>query len=48
VRHLEENAAAADVELEASEVEELDSLFAPANVAGDRYAPELMRLLDRD
>jgi aryl-alcohol dehydrogenase-like predicted oxidoreductase len=48
VRYLEENAAAADVELEASEVEELDSLFAPANVAGDRYAPELMRLLDRD
>ena len=29
-----------------SELGQLEALFAPANIAGDRYAPELMRLLD--
>lgn len=48
VKYLEENAGAADVELGDAEVEELDALFAPGKVAGERYAPELMRLLDRD
>jgi len=48
VRYLEENAAAADVELHADEIAQLDALFAPEKVAGERYAPELMRMLDRD
>jgi len=48
VKYLEENAAAASIELTDAELAEIDDLFAPENVAGDRYAPELMRMLDRD
>lgn len=48
VKYLEENAAAVDIELSESELDRLDALFAPENIAGDRYAPEVMRLLDRD
>jgi len=48
VKYLEENAAAASIELTDAELTELDDLFAPENVTGDRYAPELMRMLDRD
>ena len=48
VSFLEENAAAADVELDAGELEQLDALFAQDNVAGERYVPAGMRSLDRD
>ncbi len=45
--YLEENVAAADIVLSASEVEELDTLFAPDAVSGERYPEEMMRLVDR-
>jgi aryl-alcohol dehydrogenase-like predicted oxidoreductase len=48
VKYLEENAAAADIELTAAEVAEIDALFAAENIAGERYAPAGMRSLDRD
>ena len=48
VRYLEENAEAAAVELSDQELAELDALFSPENVAGDRYAPHVMRMVDRD
>ncbi|HSH75579.1 MAG TPA: aldo/keto reductase, partial [Longimicrobiales bacterium] len=48
VRYLEENAGAADLELSEDVLTRLDEMFAPENVAGERYAPELMRFLDRD
>lgn len=48
VRYLEENAGAADVDLSDPELAELDALFSPENVAGDRYAPQVMRMVDRD
>jgi aryl-alcohol dehydrogenase-like predicted oxidoreductase len=44
-RRLEENAAAAEVELSAADVEELDSAVSPEAVRGDRYATEMMSLL---
>ncbi len=37
-RYLEENLSALDVELTSSEIDQLDSLFAPGAVAGARYA----------
>jgi len=48
VSFLEENAAAADVELSASELAEIEALFSPQNIAGERYAPAGMRSLDKD
>jgi len=48
VKYLEENAAAAGIELSESELGRIEALFVPDNIAGDRYAAELMRLLDRD
>jgi aryl-alcohol dehydrogenase-like predicted oxidoreductase len=48
VRYLEENAAAENIPLSADDLARLDELFSPAHVAGERYAPELMRMLDRD
>ena len=48
MRYLEENAGAADLELSEDVLTRLDEMFAPENVAGERYAPELMRFLDRD
>jgi aryl-alcohol dehydrogenase-like predicted oxidoreductase len=47
-KYLEENAAAESVELTDAELVRLNELFAPDNVAGDRYVPEMMRMLDRD
>ena len=37
IAYLEQNAAAADVALSAAEVAELDALFDPARVVGERY-----------
>lgn len=48
VKYLEENAAAADLELDAADVDKLNALFAPANIAGERYTPAGMQSLDRD
>ncbi|MGE0621417.1 MAG: aldo/keto reductase [Pseudomonadales bacterium] len=48
VKYLEENAAAADITLSDDEIAAIDELFAPAHIAGDRYAPAGMRSLDRD
>jgi aryl-alcohol dehydrogenase-like predicted oxidoreductase len=46
-RHVLENAAAADIKLDAAEVAALDALFDPAAVAGERYAPAGMASLER-
>jgi aryl-alcohol dehydrogenase-like predicted oxidoreductase len=45
--HLESNAAAADIELTATELQQLDAAFPPDAAAGDRYTPDLMRWIDR-
>ena len=48
VSFLEEDMAAADISLSADELTALDSMFAPGNIAGDRYPPALMASIDRD
>ena len=48
VTYLEENAAAADIELSADEVSQIDVLFAAENIAGERDTAAGMRSLDRD
>jgi aryl-alcohol dehydrogenase-like predicted oxidoreductase len=45
--YLEENAAAAQIALDPAEVEELDTLFTPEAVSGDRYPEDMARLVDR-
>jgi aryl-alcohol dehydrogenase-like predicted oxidoreductase len=44
---LEENVGAADVNLTAAEVAALDTILPEGKAAGDRYAPELAKYLDR-
>jgi aryl-alcohol dehydrogenase-like predicted oxidoreductase len=39
VKYLDENAAAADIELSDQQLRELDELFPPGAAAGERYAP---------
>ena len=46
-RYLEENVAAADVELSAAEVERLDAALPPETVAGPRYNERMMVFIDR-
>src|ERR1022692_3682889 len=46
-KYLEENAAAVDITLSAAQVHELDGIFPPGAVAGERYAPHMMALLNR-
>ncbi len=48
VKYLEENAAAADVQLSAVDVAHIDAVFSQERIAGERYAPAGMRSLDRD
>lgn len=48
VSYLENNAGAAEVTLSASELAAIEELFAPSNIAGERYAPSGMRSLDPD
>lgn len=48
VRFLEEDMAAAAIDLDAADVGALDTMFAPGNIAGDRYPPALMASIDRD
>jgi aryl-alcohol dehydrogenase-like predicted oxidoreductase len=45
--YLEENTAAAHIVLDSAQVEELDTLFTPEAVSGDRYPEDMARLLDR-
>jgi aryl-alcohol dehydrogenase-like predicted oxidoreductase len=47
VRYLEENVGAAELELSAEELAELDAAFAPGSAAGERYAAEQMRAIGR-
>jgi aryl-alcohol dehydrogenase-like predicted oxidoreductase len=47
-RFLEENVRAADVALGAADVASLDESFPIGAAAGDRYAPDSMRLLETD
>ncbi|SEM46560.1 Predicted oxidoreductase [Luteibacter sp. UNCMF331Sha3.1] len=42
VKYLEENAGAAEVELSAAEVAEIDAVFPPDAAVGDRYASNMM------
>ncbi|HEX5958537.1 MAG TPA: aldo/keto reductase, partial [Hyphomicrobiaceae bacterium] len=44
--HLQENVAAASIELDAQTIRRLDAVFAPDAVVGTRYAPEAMKGLN--
>jgi aryl-alcohol dehydrogenase-like predicted oxidoreductase len=46
-RYLEENVAAADLELSAAEIAELDAALPPDAVAGPRYNERMMAFIDR-
>jgi aryl-alcohol dehydrogenase-like predicted oxidoreductase len=46
VRRLEENAAAADLELGREEMARLEELFPPGAAAGERYPEAMMKLVD--
>ena len=48
VTYLEENAAAADIELDNEILSRVSELFSATNVSGDRYTEAGMRSLDRD
>ncbi len=45
--YLEENVAAAQVKLSASDMQKLDRALAPEKISGPRYSPELMKMVDR-
>jgi aryl-alcohol dehydrogenase-like predicted oxidoreductase len=47
IRYLDENAAAADIDLSHEHLRRLDVLFPPGAAAGDRYAPAGMRTVER-
>lgn len=46
-RYLEENVGAADVSLTADDMKLLDSALSPEHIAGPRYAPAQMAMVDR-
>ena len=46
-RYLEENVAAAEIELDAGEMAALDAALAPENIAGPRYNAPQMAMIDR-
>jgi aryl-alcohol dehydrogenase-like predicted oxidoreductase len=48
VSYLEEDVKGADITLSAADVAHLDELFAPANIAGNRYPPALAASIDSD
>ena len=48
VSYLDEDLLAVDVVLDVEELDHLETLFAPQNIAGDRYPPALMKSIDRD
>ena len=45
---LRENLAAADIDLPPCELFQLEQLFAPGNVSGERYGPASLAMLDRE
>jgi aryl-alcohol dehydrogenase-like predicted oxidoreductase len=47
VKYLEENVAAASVTLDAAQLQALDEALAPDKVAGPRYNPTTMKMIDR-
>jgi aryl-alcohol dehydrogenase-like predicted oxidoreductase len=47
IKYLDENAAAAEIELSGEHLRALDALFPPGAAAGDRYAPAGMRTVER-
>jgi aryl-alcohol dehydrogenase-like predicted oxidoreductase len=46
IRYLEENAAAAEVQLSGAQLATLNQTFAPGVAAGERYRPEAMRTIE--
>ena len=46
-RYLEENIAAADLALDGDQMRALDAALAPGKVAGPRYNPQTMSMVDR-
>ncbi|KXF79176.1 aldo/keto reductase [Paramesorhizobium deserti] len=47
IRHLEENAAAADIVLDRDEIARIGEALSPAKVAGQRYTEEMLALVDK-
>jgi aryl-alcohol dehydrogenase-like predicted oxidoreductase len=47
VKYLEENVAAAQVTLDAAQMQTLDAALAPENISGQRYNPATMSMIDR-
>jgi aryl-alcohol dehydrogenase-like predicted oxidoreductase len=47
IKYLDENAAAADIELSDEQLHRVDLLFPPGAAAGDRYAPAGMQTVER-
>jgi aryl-alcohol dehydrogenase-like predicted oxidoreductase len=47
VKYLEENIAAAAIALDAAQMQVLDEALAPGNIAGPRYNPTTMSMIDR-
>lgn len=45
--HLEDNCAAADLVIKAGDIATLNTLFAPANIAGERYSEQEFALVER-
>ncbi len=45
--YLEENVAAAALDLSAGELDALNAIFAPGAASGERYSKDMMRLVDR-
>jgi aryl-alcohol dehydrogenase-like predicted oxidoreductase len=48
VKYLEENVAAGEIVLSDEEREQMEAIFDPAEITGERYAPAMMQTLDRD
>jgi aryl-alcohol dehydrogenase-like predicted oxidoreductase len=47
VKYLEENVAAASIALDAAQIQALDAALAPGQIAGPRYNPTTMSMIDR-
>jgi aryl-alcohol dehydrogenase-like predicted oxidoreductase len=47
VKYLEENVASASITLDAAQIQALDAALAPGQVAGPRYNPTTMSMIDR-
>ncbi len=46
-KYLEENAAAVDIQLSPAQLQELDEIFPPGAIAGERYTPQMMAMVNR-